>query len=77
MLSREHCLRRAERLRISLLTTSDRSAARRLRAFVANYTTLADLAVKNIAPHLRFQLVLKLRSISPRNGSLANRKHAV
>jgi hypothetical protein len=48
MLSREHCLRRAERLRISLLITPHRSAARRLRTFVDKYRTLADLAVKNI-----------------------------
>jgi hypothetical protein len=76
MLSPDHCLSRAERLRISLLVTADRIAARRLRTFVDKYRTLADLAVKNIDSPLAVPAGTQLRSISPRNSSLANRKHA-
>jgi hypothetical protein len=52
MLSPEHCLSRAERLRISLLTTRDRTAARRLRTFVEKYRILADRAITTKRDHL-------------------------
>jgi hypothetical protein len=52
MLSPERCLSRAERLRISLLTTRDRTAARRLRTFVEKYRILADRAITTKRDHL-------------------------
>jgi len=48
MLSPDHCLRRAEMLRISMLMSRDRIEAARLRTLVIKYRTLADRAVKVI-----------------------------
>ena len=58
MLSAEHCLTRAERLRISMLTEFDPAAASRLRGFVYKYRRgfvykyriLADRAKKEVEP---------------------------
>jgi hypothetical protein len=44
MLRSEHCLARADRLRMFMLTASDPAAAIRLRGFVANYRLLAEQA---------------------------------
>jgi hypothetical protein len=47
MLSSEHCLARAERLRILMLTASDPAAAIRLRGLVKIYRDLAEHAKKD------------------------------
>jgi hypothetical protein len=44
MLRSEYYLARAERMRMLMLTTSDRAAADRLRGFVLKYRDLADRA---------------------------------
>jgi hypothetical protein len=44
MLSSEHCLARAERLRMLMLTEPDLASAVRLRGFVQKYRQLADRA---------------------------------
>jgi hypothetical protein len=44
MLSFEHCLVRAERLRMLMLTASDPTAEIRLRGFVHKYKGLAERA---------------------------------
>ena len=41
MLRSEHCLLRAERLRMTLLTTSDLTTAARLRGLIQKYRSLA------------------------------------
>ena len=48
MLSSEHCLARAERLRILMLIASDPAAAIRLRGFVQKYKILAEHAKKKV-----------------------------
>jgi hypothetical protein len=47
MLSSEHCLARAEQMRILMLTASDPAAAIRLRGFVQIYRDLAEHAKKD------------------------------
>jgi hypothetical protein len=44
MLRSEHCLGRAERLRMLMLTASDPAAEIRLRGFIQQYRALADRA---------------------------------
>ena len=48
MLSSEHCLARAERLRMLMLTESDLASAVRLRGFVQKYRILAEHAEKKV-----------------------------
>jgi hypothetical protein len=47
MISSEHCLARAERLRMLMLRASDPAAAIRLRRFVKIYKDLAERAKKD------------------------------
>lgn len=48
MLRSEHCLIRAERLRMTLLTTSDLTVAARLRGLIHKYRDLAVRAKAEI-----------------------------
>jgi hypothetical protein len=52
MLSSDHCLARAERLRMLMLTAPDPAAEIRLRGFVQNYRVLADRAKKQVEARL-------------------------
>jgi hypothetical protein len=52
MLSPEHCLVRAERLRIAMLTAPDSIAETRLRGFVHKYKDLAGRAKLTLIPPL-------------------------
>jgi hypothetical protein len=48
MLRSEHCLARAERLRILMLTASDPASQLRLRGFVERYRELAERAKRKV-----------------------------
>jgi hypothetical protein len=48
MLRSEHCLARAERLRILMLTASDPASQLRLRGFVERYRDLAERAKRKV-----------------------------
>jgi hypothetical protein len=48
MLRSEHCLARAERLRILMLTASDPASQLRLRGFVERYRDLAERAKREV-----------------------------
>jgi hypothetical protein len=51
MLSVEHCLRRAERYRLKMLTTDEPASKSRLREIAHSYLRLADHARKLKGPH--------------------------
>ena len=48
MLRSEHCLARAERLRMLMLTAPDPAATVRLRGFVQKYRILAERAERKV-----------------------------
>jgi hypothetical protein len=52
MLTAEHCLRRAERFRLKMLTASEASGSR-LRDIADNYRSLADGARPQSGPRLQ------------------------
>ena len=52
MVSSDHCLARAERLRMLMLTAPDPAAEIRLRGFVQKYRVLADRAKKQVEARL-------------------------
>ena len=52
MLSTEHCLRRAEQLRLIMLSTPDAAEARRIRGYVVKYRVLAERAKETGSPPL-------------------------
>jgi hypothetical protein len=50
MLGSEHCLARAERMRMLMLIEADPAAAHRLRGFMQKYRTLAERAKTEARP---------------------------
>lgn len=68
MLTAEHCLRRAERFRLKMLTASEPSGSR-LRDIADNYRRLADGARPQSSPRLQ---VVPARAVESREDGRSN-----